>query len=130
MRKAISSDKAPRPRGPYSPAMIADGPTVYVSSQGPIDPATDQFLNGSFADQAQQVFQNVGALLEAAGTSWQHAVKVTIFLADFANFAAVNEVYVKFVSAPYPARTTLQATIGQSAISVDCIAVLPEEAVL
>ncbi|MCX6049640.1 MAG: Rid family detoxifying hydrolase [Chloroflexi bacterium] len=126
MRKAIISDKAPKPRGPYSPAMIASGPTVYVSAQGPIDPATDQFIDGSFVEQAERVFQNVTALLEAAGTSWQNAVKVTIVLADFGNFAAMNEIYLKYVMAPYPARTTLQAKIGNSALGVDCIAVMPE----
>ena len=105
MRKAIVSDKAPRPRGPYSPAIIASGPTVYVSAQGPVDPATDQFVSGTFADQAERVFKNVGALLEAAGTSWQHAVKVTVMLADFGNFAAMNQVYANYVTEPFPART-------------------------
>jgi 2-iminobutanoate/2-iminopropanoate deaminase len=125
MRKAIVSDKAPRPRGPYSPAIIASGPTVYVSAQGPVDPATDQFVSGSFADQAERVFKNVSALLEAAGTSWQHAVKVTIVLADFGNLAAMNQVYANYVTEPFPARTTLEAKIGTSAIGVDCIAVIP-----
>ena len=125
MRKAIVSDKAPRPRGPYSPAIVASGPTVYVSAQGPVDPATDQFVSGSFADQAERVFENVGALLEAAGTSWQHAVKVTVVLADFGNFAAMNQVYANHVTEPFPARTTLEAKIGTSAIGVDCIAVIP-----
>ena len=126
MRKPISSDKAPKPRGPYSPAMIASGPTVYVSSQGPIDPLTDQFSTGTFAEQADLVFRNVGALLEAAGASWADAVKVTVFLADFGNFAAMNEVYLKYLREPYPARTTIQAPVGSSPIAVDCIAVLPE----
>ena len=125
MRKAVVSDKAPRPRGPYSPAIIASGPTVYVSAQGPVDPATDQFVSGSFADQAERVFKNVSALLEAAGTSWQHAVKVTVVLADFGNFAAMNQVYANYVTEPFPARTTLEAKIGTSAIGVDCIAVIP-----
>ena len=125
MRKAIVSDKAPRPRGPYSPAIIASGPTVYVSAQGPVDPATDQFVSGSFADQAERAFKNVSALLEAAGTSWQHAVKVTVVLADFGNFAAMNQVYANYVTEPFPARTTLEAKIGTSAIGVDCIAVIP-----
>jgi 2-iminobutanoate/2-iminopropanoate deaminase len=125
MRKAIVSDKAPKPRGPYSPAIIASGPTVYVSAQGPVDPATDQFVSGSFADQAERVFKNVSALLEAAGTSWQHAVKVTVMLADFGNFAAMNQVYANYVTEPFPARTTLEAKIGTSAIGVDCIAVIP-----
>jgi 2-iminobutanoate/2-iminopropanoate deaminase len=125
MRKAIVSDKAPRPRGPYSPAIIASGPTVYVSAQGPVDPATNQFVGGSFSDQAERVFKNVGALLEAAGTSWQHVVKVTVVLADFGNFAAMNQVYANYVTEPFPARTTLEAKIGTSAIGVDCIAVIP-----
>lgn len=126
MRKAIVTEKAPKPRGPYSPAVIASGPTVYVSAQGPIDPATDQVINGTFAEQAERVFQNVTALLEAAGTSWKHAVKVTVILADFSNFAAMNQIYLKYVSEPYPARTTLQAQIGTNALGVDCIAVIPE----
>lgn len=125
MRKAVVSDKAPRPRGPYSPAIIASGPIVYVSAQGPVDPATDQFVSGSFTDQAERVFKNVSALLEAAGTSWQHAVKVTVVLADFGNFAAMNQVYANYVTEPFPARTTLEAKIGTSAIGVDCIAVIP-----
>jgi 2-iminobutanoate/2-iminopropanoate deaminase len=127
MRKPISSAQAPQPRGPYSPAMIASGPTVYVSSQGPIDPATNQFLTGDFSQQADQVFRNVGALLEAAGASWDYAVKVTVYLADFSNFAAMNEVYLRYIHEPYPARTTVQSAIGQSPLVVDCIALLPED---
>ena len=125
MRKAILSAQAPRPRGPYFQAIIASGPTVYVSAQGPVDPATNQFVSGSFADQAERAFRNVSALLEAAGTSWQHAVKVTVVLADFGNFAAMNQVYSNYVTEPFPARTTLEAKIGTSAIGVDCIAVIP-----
>lgn len=126
MRQPISSDKAPKPRGPYSPAIIAAGPTVYVSAQGPIDPTTNQARSGGFAEQAEQVFQNVTALLEAAGSSWADAVKVTVFLADFADFAKMNEIYLKYVSEPYPARTTVHSRIGQSDIAVDCIALVPE----
>lgn len=126
MHTAITSPHAPKPRGPYSPAIVASGPTVYVSAQGPIDPTTDQFVTGGFHDQAVRVFENISALLEAAGTSWQHAVKVTVFLADFSNFSALNDVYLQYVKDPYPARSTIQAPVGNSAISVDCIAVLPE----
>lgn len=126
MRKPITTDKAPKPRGPYTPAIVASGPTVYVSSQGPIDPVTNQLCTGSFQEQAELVFQNVGALLDAAGTSWQHAVKVTVYLADFSNFAAMNAAYQKYITEPYPARTTVHSAIGQNAIAVDCIAVIPE----
>lgn len=126
MRQPISTPNAPLPRGPYSPAMIASGPTVYVSSQGAIDPVTNQNVTGPFQEQAEQVFKNVGALLTAAGTNWANAVKVTVYLADFSNFAAMNEVYLRYVQAPYPARTTVHSAIGQSAVAVDCIAVIPE----
>lgn len=126
IRQPIQSEKAPKPRGPYSPAIVAAGPTVYVSAQGPIDPVTNVARSGDFVEQAEQVFQNVTALLAAAGTSWANAVKVTVFLADFANFAQMNEVYLKYVTEPYPARTTVHSRIGQSEIAVDCIALVPE----
>jgi 2-iminobutanoate/2-iminopropanoate deaminase len=64
--------------------------------------------------------------LAAAGSSWANAVKVTIYLADFADFAAMNEIYLTYVSEPYPARTTVRSQIGQSAIAVDCIALVAE----
>jgi 2-iminobutanoate/2-iminopropanoate deaminase len=125
MRTPVSSPNAPQPRGPYSPAILASGPTVYISAQGPFDPVTGQALTGPFAEQADQVFRNVTALLEAAGTSWENVVKVTVYLADFANFAAMNEVYTRYIREPYPARTTVQSAIGTSPLAVDCIAVIP-----
>ncbi len=126
MRKAIRSDQAPTPRGPYSPAIVASGPTVYISAQGPYDPATGQPNGDTVAEQARQVFDNISALLAAAGTSWANAVKVTVYLADFADFAAMNEVYATYVQEPYPARTTVHSKIGQSLVAVDCIAIVPE----
>ena len=126
IRQPIQSEKAPKPRGPYSPAIVAAGPTVYISAQGPIDPVTNVARTGDFMEQAEQVFQNVTALLEAAGSSWANAVKVTVFLADFANFAKMNEVYLNYVSDPYPARTTVHSRIGQSEIAVDWIALVAE----
>ena len=126
MRKQIYTEKGAAPRGLYSQAIVASGPQVYVSAQGPNDPATGQRRLGTFREQAELVFQNVTTLLEAAGTSWAHVVKVNVYLADDANFAEMNEVYGRFCVEPYPARTTLKATIGDSAILVDCIAVVPE----
>jgi len=127
MRKQISTEKGAKPRGPYSQAIVADGPQVYVSAQGPTDPKTNERKMGCFREQAEQVFQNVTTLLEAAGTSWEHVVKVTVFMADDRHFAEMNEVYQQFCVEPYPARTTIRATIGDSALVVDCIAVLPQE---
>lgn len=116
------------PVGPYSPAMAAQGVHVYVSGQGPLDPATNQLNRGSFHEQAELVFQNVGALLEAAGATWGDVVKVNAYLADIAHFAEFNEIYRQVFTAPYPARTTVQASLPFGiAVEVDCVAVLPEE---
>jgi len=82
---------------------------------------------GSFREQAEFTFRNVGAILEAAGTSWGDVVKVNVYLANMADFTELNEVYRQFLTAPYPARTTVQAGLNRIAIEVDCIAVLPEE---
>jgi 2-iminobutanoate/2-iminopropanoate deaminase len=125
MRKSIFTEKGARPVGPYSQAIVADGPTVYVAGQGPLNPETNELILGSFREQAERVFQNIGILLEAAGTNWENVVKVNVYLADFNNFAEMNEVYRKYLKEPYPARTTVQAVIGAIAIEVDCIAVVP-----
>lgn len=127
MRKPIVSDKGAPPQGPYSPAIVAEGPCVYVSGQGPIDPQSGEFCIGNFQDEVELTFKNVGALLEAAGTSWAHAVKVNIYLADLNNFAVMNEIYKRFVPEPYPARTTVEAGLNKIAIEVDCIATIPKD---
>ena len=126
MRQAISTEKGPPPQAPYSQAIIAEGPLVFVSGQGPVDSTTGDLRLGSFREQAELTFRNVATLLEAAGTSWEHAVKVGIYLADHAHFAQMNEVYEHFVREPYPARTTVQAGLGQIAIEVDCIAIVAQ----
>lgn len=127
MRKSIYTEQGAPPQGPYSQAIVASGPTVYISSQGPLDPATGQRVSGPFRAKAEQVFANLTTLLEAAGTSWAHAVKVTVYLADMSNFATMNEIYLKHVTEPYPARTTVQSNVGESELVVDCIAVIPED---
>lgn len=127
MRKQIFSEKGAPPQGIYSQGIVAEGPMVYVSGQGPIDPASGERKQGSFREQAEQVFQNIGAILEAANTSWDNAVKVGIFLADLDDFAEMNEIYQQYVSEPYPARTTLQAGLPGIALEVDCVALVPQE---
>jgi reactive intermediate/imine deaminase len=128
MRKQVFTEKGAKPVGPYSQAIIADGPTVYVSGQGPIDPKTGTFDKDDFAAQVKQVFENLTVLLEAAGTSWANVVRVGVFLSDMSNFAVMNGIYSTYVTAPYPARTTVQATLpGGIDIEVDCIAVVPQE---
>ena len=124
MHQAVFSDDAPQPKGPYSPAVFDQGPMVFVSAQGPFDPKTGTIVAKTFREEAVQVFKNITALLEAANASWEDVVKVQIFLADFANFDEMNEVYAEYVSEPFPARTTVHSKIGQSQIAADCIAVL------
>lgn len=126
LRQPVSTTKGAPPQGIYSQAIIAEGKQVYVSGQGPVDPATGQLQTGNFADEAKLTFQNVTTLLEASGTSWEHVIKVNIYLADLNNFAAMNEIYKTFATEPYPARTTVEAGLNQIAIEVDCVALIPE----
>jgi 2-iminobutanoate/2-iminopropanoate deaminase len=122
MRKQIISDKGAPPIGVYSPAIAAEGPLVFVSGQGPVDPATGEFQFGSFEEQARLTFDNVTALLEAAGTSWEHVVRVGVFLADLGNFGQMNEIYKAYLTEPYPARTTVEVGLpANMEIEVDCI---------
>jgi 2-iminobutanoate/2-iminopropanoate deaminase len=126
MRKPIISAKGAKPRGPYTPAILAQGPMLFVSAQGPFDPVTGDAAP-TVKEQARQVFENISVLLEEAGATWADVVKVQIFLADFADFAAMNEVYGEYVKEPYPARTTVHSKIGNSLVAADVIAVVPTE---
>jgi 2-iminobutanoate/2-iminopropanoate deaminase len=125
MRKPIVSAKGAKPRGPYTPAILAQGPMLFVSAQGPYHPETGE-APATIKEQARQVFDNISVLLEEAGATWADVVKVQIFIADFADFAAMNEVYGEYVTAPYPARTTVHSKIGQSLVAADVIAVIPQ----
>jgi len=107
MKKQVQTDKAPKAIGPYSQAIIADD-FVFCSGQIPIDPATGNIVEGSIEDQTRQVLKNLGAVLEAAGTSYDGVVKTTVFLQDMNDFAKMNAVYAEFFKAPNPARAAVQ----------------------
>jgi 2-iminobutanoate/2-iminopropanoate deaminase len=92
--------------GPYSPG-IASGDLVFLSGQIPLDSATGKLVAGDVSAQARQSLENLKSVLEAAGLTFAHVVKTTIFLTDMADFAAVNEVYKGYVTEPYPARSTI-----------------------
>jgi 2-iminobutanoate/2-iminopropanoate deaminase len=126
MREAISTPAGARPQGPYSQAVLSRGVHVWVSGQGPVDPESGELRLGSFREQAELTFRNVGALLEAAGATFADVVKVSVHLADLADFPELNDIYRQVFSEPYPARTTVQSGLNRIAIEVDCIAVLPE----
>jgi len=104
-RKAITAEGA-AVVGPYSQAVRA-GKLVYLSGQTPVDPATGTLLDGDVKAQTAQCFQNLFAVLQAAGLTPDQVVKVNVYLTDMADFAAMNEVYAAHFGQPYPARTTL-----------------------
>jgi 2-iminobutanoate/2-iminopropanoate deaminase len=124
-RQAISAPDAPAAIGPYSPAIKA-GNFLFISGQVPIDPASGRLIDGDVAAQTDQVMRNLGALLKAAGAGFEHVVRTTVFLADMNDFAAMNEVYGKYVVDPPPARATVQvARLPKDArVEIDLIAVL------
>ena len=104
----VSTSDAPGAIGPYSQAIIAGG-FLFASGQIPLDPTTGTITEGGITAQAHQVLQNLGAVLKAAGISYDRVVKTTVYLSDMANFPAVNEIYATYFPAPAPARATIQA---------------------
>ncbi len=125
MKETISTEKAPGAIGPYSQA-VKTGNMVFCSGQIPIDPTTGEFVSNNVAEQTHQVLTNLGAVLEAAGTSLNNVVKTTVFLADMNDFTAMNEIYAKFFSDNKPARATVQAARlpRDARVEIDCIAVI------
>ena len=108
MRQPISTPHAPQAIGPYSQAIRA-GEYLFVSGQIPLDPATGSLVSGTIAEETRRVLDNLGAILDAAGASFDRVVKTTVYLANMADFAAMNEVYATYFHAPAPARATVQA---------------------
>ncbi|MEI7772716.1 MAG: RidA family protein [Chloroflexales bacterium] len=106
-RTVISSQDAPAAIGPYSQAIRAGG-LVFLSGQLPVDPASGQIIDGDIGAMTRQIFANISAVLAAAGSSLASVVKVTVFLADMGDFAAMNAAYAEFLSADPPARSTVQ----------------------
>jgi 2-iminobutanoate/2-iminopropanoate deaminase len=125
MRQAVSTPAAPKAIGPYSQAIKA-GNLLFVSGQVPIDPATGNLVNGDIATQTHRVFQNIGEILKAAGTSFDAVVRSTVYLQDMNDFARMNEVYGTYFSSPAPARATVQvARLPKDAkVEIDVIASL------
>ncbi|KAK7866447.1 hypothetical protein R5R35_008970 [Gryllus longicercus] len=124
-RKIISTPNAPQPVAPYHQA-VQVGHTLYLSGVLGLDKDTNKLINGDTAAEAEKALTNMGHILEAASTSFQNVVKTTIFLADIADFAAVNEVYKKFFKEPFPARSAFQ--VGKlpldAKVEIEAIAVV------
>ncbi len=126
-RQVVLTDKAPKPIGPYSQAIIANG-FVYLAGQGPIDPAVGKIVEGGIVEQTAQVLKNLSAILEAAGTSLDQVVKTTVYLHAIGDFALMNKVYAEYFKGPNPpARTTvgdLDLPLGIQ-VEIEAVAVLP-----
>jgi reactive intermediate/imine deaminase len=125
VREAVATDRAPAAIGPYAQAVRA-GQLLFLSGQVPLDPSTGDLVDGDVAAQTHRVMQNLEAVLAAAGASLARVVRTTIYVHDLADFAAVNDVYGSYFTAPYPARATVQvARLPKDArVEIDAIALL------
>jgi 2-iminobutanoate/2-iminopropanoate deaminase len=114
------------PRGPYSPAVRA-GDFLFVSGQGPIDPATNQYSYGDIGHETRQVLNNIRRILEGCGATLADVVKCSVFLSDGRDFKLMNEVYAEFFDAAKPARTTVETKFAdpKMKVEIDCIAYKP-----
>jgi 2-iminobutanoate/2-iminopropanoate deaminase len=119
---------SPDAQGPYSPVVRVAG-LLFVSGQGPIDPATNEFVLGSIREQTRLTIENIRNILVSCGSSLANVVKCSVFLSDANDFAAMNQVYAEYFGAAKPARTTVAATLVEPGmkIEIDCIAWSPEK---
>ncbi|MGD1212292.1 MAG: RidA family protein [Candidatus Acidiferrales bacterium] len=108
MKEIVSTERGPKALGPYSQAVKANG-FIFTAGQGALDPATGKLVEGDTAAQTVRVLENLKAIVEAAGSSLDRAVKANVYLKDMNDFAAMNEVYSRYFPQNPPARTTIQA---------------------
>jgi len=109
--------------GPYSPAIVAEGRFVFVAGQGPL--RDGEYVPGSIEEETTLTLQNVGALLEEAGSGFEHAVRCGVWLVDLEDFAGMNRVYQASFPEPRPARATVRADLIVGKVEIDCIALVP-----
>jgi 2-iminobutanoate/2-iminopropanoate deaminase len=123
--ETVATDRGPKAIGPYSQAIRANG-FVFLSGQIPLDPKTQQVVEGDVAVQTERVLENLKGIVEAAGSALHHVVKTTVFLADMNDFAAMNEVYARYFAAHPPARSTVEvARLPKNVrVEIDLIALL------
>ena len=117
-REPVSTPKAPKAIGPYSQAIKANG-FVFISGQVAFDPATGNLISGGIQEQTERVLNNLTAILAAAGSSWEKAVKTTVFLKNMDDFGQMNEVYAKFCKGAPPARSTVEVARLPKDVSVE-----------
>ncbi|AJC73982.1 dfrA [Pseudothermotoga hypogea DSM 11164 = NBRC 106472] len=122
--KIVQTDGAPKAIGPYSQAVEANG-FVFVSGQIPLDPQTGQLVDGDIKKQTKRVFENIKAILAAAGCDLSNVVKVTVFTNDISNFTSINEVYSEYFNAHKPARSFVEVSAlpRNAQVEIEVIAV-------
>lgn len=126
MNTVISTEKAPAAIGPYSQAIQAQGKTIYVSGQLPVDPATGAFAGEDIQSQTRQSLENIKAILATAGADMSSVVKTTVLLKNIADFGAMNEIYAQYFQQPFPARAAFQvgALPKDALVEIECVAVI------
>jgi 2-iminobutanoate/2-iminopropanoate deaminase len=125
VRELVTAAGAPKAIGPYSPALKV-GNLLFLSGSIPLDPVSGALVAGGIVEQTTQVMENIRSLLEAAGASFNNVARTTVFMTDLGEFAQMNEVYARYFTAPYPARSTVQVVKlpKDVRVEVDVIAVL------
>ena len=123
MKKQVNTSSAPAAIGPYSQGVIS-GNLLFVSGQIPINPEDGYLVSDSLESQANQVFQNLRAIIQEAGTSFENVLKLTIYLTDLENFAAVNKVMENYFNEPYPARATVEVSRLPKDVQVEIDAIV------
>ncbi len=124
-KRAVESPGSPKPIGPYSDAIVANG-FIFLAGKVGTDPKTDTLVDGGIVEQTEQVLKNIEAVLKASGSSLDDVVKTTVFLADLNDFAKMNEIYAKRFKTPFPARSTVQvARLPRDAkIEIEAVAIV------
>jgi 2-iminobutanoate/2-iminopropanoate deaminase len=123
-RRAVETEDAPEPIGPYSQALVADG-VLYCSGQVPLDPASGELVEGGIAEQARRCLQNLAAVCQAAGAQLEGAARITIYLTEIESFPAVNEVYAEVFTEPFPVRSTIGVAALPKGAMVEMDATVP-----
>jgi 2-iminobutanoate/2-iminopropanoate deaminase len=125
VKELVTAAGAAKAIGPYSPALKA-GNMVFLSGSIPLDPVSGQLVEGGITEQTTRVMENIKALLAAAGADFNNVVRTTVFMIDLGEFAAMNEIYASYFTAPYPARSTVQVVKlpRDVRVEIDVIALL------
>ena len=125
MKKIISTDRAPKAIGPYSQAVVLNG-LAFLSGQIPLDPVTNQLIQGDIVAQTERVLENLKIVLEACGSSLAQVVKTTVFVKDLSEFATINETYAKYFPENPPARSTVEAARlpRDVRVEIECVAIV------